>query len=140
MSGKIPYGAKQCMADVADSMKDIVGPKGAVSFVMNEPAAAPGDGAGAPAENSDKYVKIDRIRLHHAELGPDGMLARADEIIRLTEQLDHDQLCEREQRFLLDAIRTDADLSQHLEDAVTSLGIVLAADRSIREGRVIEME
>ncbi len=43
------------------------------------------------------------------------------------------------QRFLLNAIRTDADLTRHMDEAVTSLGIVLAADRSIREGRVVTL-
>ena len=51
----------------------------------------------------------------------------------------HDELCEREQRFLLRAIRDDLDLSAHLRDAVTSLRIVLAADRSVRTGEVVAL-
>ena len=38
-------------------------------------------------------------------------------------------------RAILDGI----DLSDHMDDAVNSLRIVLAADRSIREGRTIDL-
>ena len=52
---------------------------------------------------------------------------------------DHDALCAREQAFLLRAIREDLDLSDHMQDAVNSLRIVLAADESIRQHRVVEL-
>jgi hypothetical protein len=48
-------------------------------------------------------------------------------------------LCEREQGYLLRAIRETLDLSDHLADAVNSLGIVLAADESFRTGRVVAL-
>jgi hypothetical protein len=51
----------------------------------------------------------------------------------------HDDLCEREQRFLLRAIEEDLDLSSHMSDAVKSLRIVLAADQSVRTGRVVTL-
>ena len=38
---------------------------------------------------------------------------------------------------LLRAIQQDVDLSDHMEDAVNSLRIVLAADESVRTGRVV---
>jgi hypothetical protein len=49
-------------------------------------------------------------------------------------------LCEREQRFLLDAIDRNIDLAEHMNDAVKSLKIVLAADRSIHEGQVVALQ
>jgi hypothetical protein len=46
-------------------------------------------------------------------------------------------LCDREQEFLLHAIRKNADLADHMQDAVNSLRIVLAADQSVRTGQVV---
>ena len=57
----------------------------------------------------------------------------------MADEPGHQELCEREQAFFLDAIRTDADLGDHMADAVTSLAIVLAADRSIRERRPVDL-
>ena len=79
------------------------------------------------------------IRLHHGALKPDGTLARPDQILSMADEPGHDELCEREQAFFLDAILNDRDLSDHMADAVNSLRIVLAADQSIREGRVITL-
>ncbi len=45
----------------------------------------------------------------------------------------------REQRWLLDSIRGDLDLSRHWAGAVNSLRIVLAEDESIRTGWVVEL-
>ena len=44
-----------------------------------------------------------------------------------------------EQAYFLKAILENIDLSDHMADAVNSLRIVLAADRSIREKRVVEL-
>ena len=63
-------------------------------------------------------------------------LAKPDERCRHADEPDHDELCEREQRFLLKAIDEDIDLTDHMDDAVKSLRIVLAADESVREGGV----
>ena len=57
----------------------------------------------------------------------------------MRDEPDHQQLCEREQQFVLDAIRGDADLSGHMEDAIRSLAIVLAAEVSMREARAVDL-
>ena len=49
-------------------------------------------------------------------------------------------LCDREQAFLLRAIRQNVDLSDHMQDAVNSLRIVLAADESVRTGKIVTLE
>ena len=49
----------------------------------------------------------------------------------------HQELCNREQELFLDAIRHDRDMSGHVEDAINSLRIVLAADESVRTGQVV---
>jgi hypothetical protein len=45
----------------------------------------------------------------------------------------------REQRYFLQAIQKDTDLSEHLDDAVNSLRIVLAADESIKSGKTVNL-
>ena len=45
----------------------------------------------------------------------------------------------REQEFFLRAIREDLDLTAHLQAALDSLRIVLAADRSAREGQTVKL-
>ena len=40
---------------------------------------------------------------------------------------------------MLDAIRNDRDLGRHMDDAVRSLAVVLAADRSMRERRAVDL-
>ena len=64
---------------------------------------------------------------------------KPDELISTEDEPDHQALCEREQAFLLRAIREDLDLSDHMADAVNSLRIVLAADESFRTGRVVAL-
>ncbi len=115
------------MSETAFFVKDVVGPKGSVSIVMAETA---GD---VRSDDINAHTKTNQILIHHADL------AKPDERIDMADEPDHDELCEREQRFLLDAIDRDVDLSDHMDDAVKSLQIVSAADRSIHEGRVIEL-
>jgi predicted dehydrogenase len=129
------------MSEVAYFVKDIVGPKGAVSIVMAEQGARAAQGAaGSASSDIDTHTSTGAIRLHHAALKPDGTLARADEVFDMADEPGHDELCAREQLLLLDAIRHDRDLSAHMTDAVNSLRIVLAADQSIRQHRVVELD
>lgn len=119
------------MSETAFFIKDVIGPKGAVSIA-----------AGSIASQSDDinaHTKTEALRLHHAELDENGSFRSADEIIDLRGEPDHDTLCELEQRYLLRAIREDLDLSADTADAVNSLRIVLAADQSIRTGKTIEL-
>jgi len=51
----------------------------------------------------------------------------------------HQELCDSEQAYFLRAIHEDFDLTEHLEDAVNSLRIVLAADESFRTGQVVQL-
>jgi len=44
-----------------------------------------------------------------------------------------------EQLYLLKAIKEDLDLTDHLNDAVNSLRIVLAADESFKTGKTVEL-
>jgi len=128
------------MSEVAFFVKDVWGPKGAVSIVMAEQGAAAGDGAAHTASSDiDTHTKTSVIRLHHAELNADNSLKRPDEVFRMDDEPGHDELREREQAYLLRAIREDVDLTDHMNDAVNSLRIVLAADESIRRKQVVAL-
>jgi predicted dehydrogenase len=121
------------MSETAFFVKDVIGPKGSVSIVL---------AAGVEAVKSDDinaHTQTNQILLHHAELAADGSLAKPDERLSTTDEPGHDDLCEREQRYLLKAIDEDLDLSAHMADAVKSLKIVLAADESVRTGQVVTL-
>ncbi|MFD2081715.1 Predicted dehydrogenase [Actinopolymorpha cephalotaxi] len=122
------------MSETAFFVKDVVGPKGSVSIVMAE--------AGDVAVRSDDinaHTKTNQILWHHAEKSSDGTYDLRDERIAMAGEPDHDELCEKEQLHLLKAINHDLDLGSEMDDAVTSLRIVLAADESIATGQVVTL-
>jgi predicted dehydrogenase len=119
------------MSEVAFFVKDVVGPKGCVSIVA-ERAAAAGQSA-----NVDAHTQTQALRLHFAERTADGQFSQPDQLIRLNDEPDHDGLCLREQQYFLKSIREDLDLSGHLSDALHSMRIVAAADRSFRTGEMV---
>ena len=128
------------ISETAYFVKDVMGPKGCVSIVMPESTGGTPAGATVTASSDiNNHGKTNAIRLHHAALNPDQSLAQGDQILSTTDEPTHDEICEREQIYLLNAIRDDADLSEHMQAAVDSLRIVLAADRSIKERRVVEL-
>ena len=122
------------MSETAFFVKDVIGPKGSVSIVV-------ADDGSKETRSADigTHTKTNRILLHHAALNADGTLAKKDETFDTHDEPDHDGLCEREQRYLLKAIREDLDLGDHMSDAIRSLRIALAADRSVRTGAVVEL-
>ena len=95
--------------------------------------------AAGKSADVDSHSKTESIRLHHSLRGPDGQFAQADEIIDVTDEPNHDELCRREQEVFLRAIRENTDLSAHWQSAIDSLRIVLAADLSFREGRTVKL-
>jgi predicted dehydrogenase len=121
------------MSETAFFVKDVIGPKGCVSIVAKE-----GSAAGKSAD-VDSHSKTESLRLHHATVGADGKFTRSDEIIDVTDEPNHDQLCQREQEVFLAAIRENRDLTEHWQSAIDSLRIVLAADQSFREGQTIKL-
>jgi predicted dehydrogenase len=118
------------MSEEACFVKDVIGPRGAVSIVKDPRGAS---------DDVDSHTKTSCLRVHHAALGADAEFAKEDELIGTEDEPGHQALCDREQAFLLRAIREGLDLSDHMADAVNSLRIVLAADESVRTGRVIEL-
>lgn len=115
------------MSETAFFVKDVIGPKGSVSIVMAETAGE------VRSDDINVHTKTNQILRHYSDM------SKPDERIDMKDEPDHDALCEREQRFLLEAIEKNIDLSDHMNDAVKSLKIVLAAARSIHEGQVVAL-
>lgn len=118
------------MSETAHFVKDIVSPNGAVSIVP-DPAAS--------SQSIDNHTKASHIQLHHAALDKDGNFVQADQVLVMEIEPGHQGLCDREQAFVLKAIQDDLDLSRHMNDAVQSLKICLAADESIRLGHEVSL-
>ncbi|MCB0689599.1 MAG: Gfo/Idh/MocA family oxidoreductase [Saprospiraceae bacterium] len=119
------------MSETAFFVKDVVGPKGSVSIV---------DESGERSDDSsdiEGHTKTGGIKLHHAELDENKEFARKDEFFSTKDEPTHDELCYLEQEYLLNAIKNDVDLTDHLNDAVNSLRIVLAADESFKTGKTV---
>jgi predicted dehydrogenase len=121
------------MSETAFFVKDVIGPRGSASIVLAAEVAP------VRSDDINAHTQTNQILLHHSALGADGTFARADERISTADEPTHDGLCEREQRFLLKAIDENVDLTAHMHDAVKSLAIVLAADESVRTGRVVSL-
>ena len=118
------------ISETAFFVKDVMSPKGCVSIVMDE---------SAKSDDIDTHTKTSRIRVHRAETGPDGRFAAPDTLLSMEGEPDHQALCDREQAYLLNAIREDVDLTRHMEDAVRSLAVCLAADESVRTGKAVRL-
>lgn len=118
------------ISETAFFVKDVIGPRGCVSIVMNE---------GAVSASVDTHTKTASMRVHSATTAPDGGFAKPDELLSMHDEPGHQELCEREQQFVLDAIRGDLDLERHMQDAVRSLAVVLAAERSMHERRAVDL-
>lgn len=118
------------ISETAFFVKDVISPKGAVSIVME-----PGGGSAS----LDLHTRTDTIRVHRAERGPDGAFVAPDTLISMAGEPGHDALCAREQDFVHRAITEDLDLGRHMQDAVESLRVCLAADESVRTGKPVRL-
>lgn len=118
------------ISETAFFVKDVMTPRGSVSIVMNE---------GARSADIEAHTKTSTIRTHWSERDAEGRYRRADENMTMADEPGHQELCDREQAFLLKAIREDLDLSAHMSEAVRSLAIVLAADKSVRDGVAVKL-
>ncbi len=118
------------MSETAFFIKDVMGPKGCVSISdLNKGAS----------DDVEGHTKTGSLKLHHSSLDNEGNFNKKDEIISTEDEPDHDGLCLLEQEYFLKAIVNNLDLTHHLNDAINSLKIVLAADESVRTGRTIDL-
>jgi predicted dehydrogenase len=121
------------MSETAFFVKDVIGPKGCVSITAKEA------GGKEKSDNVDAHTKTESLKIHYADIDDENRFTKADEWIDMTDEPDHQELCNREQRYFLKAITDDLDLTEHLADAVNSLKIAFACDESVKTGEIIRL-
>jgi predicted dehydrogenase len=112
------------MSETAYFVKDVIGPHGSVSIA---------DKHDTGSSDIDSHTKTSRLLRHDAATDKDVYIDTHDDP-------GHQGLCDAEQQYVLRAVREDLDLTDHLNDAVNSLRIVLAADESVRTGAVVHLK
>ena len=110
------------MSDTAFFVKDVVSPNGAVSIRMPDTARS---------DDIDTHTKTSVLRVHKVATG--------DTDISMADEPGHQQLCDREAAYVARAITEGLDLTRHMNDAVQSLAICLAADESVRSGQPVKL-
>jgi predicted dehydrogenase len=119
------------ISETAFFVKDVIGPKGCVSIVAKDA------GASGKSDSVEAHTKTESLRVHHADIDDKNNFTEKDEWIDLQDEPDHQELCNREQRYFLKAINENVDLTDHMQDAVNSLRIAFACDESVRTGKVV---
>lgn len=119
------------ISETAFFVKDVIGPKGSVSIVPKENSKS------GKSDSVESHSKTESLLFHSAELDKNGRFLNTDRIIDLKDEPDHQELCNREQRYFLKAIGEDIDLTNHIDDAINSLRIAFACDESVRSGKVV---
>lgn len=120
------------ISETAFFIKDVFGPKGSVSIVAKNAEAA------GKSDHVDSHTKTESIRVHHAEINDKNEFTKPDDWIDMTDEPNHQELCNREQTYFLQSIQKNIDLSDHLEDALNSLKIAFACDESVKTGEIIK--
>nr|WP_245826387.1 Gfo/Idh/MocA family oxidoreductase [Spirosoma rigui] len=121
------------MSETAFFVKDVIGPKGCVSIVAKNAAAA------GNSDNVDAHTKTESLRVHYADLNSEDEFTKPDQWIDMQDEPGHQELCNREQRYFLRAITEDIDLTDHVQDAVNSLQIAFACDESVKTGMPVRL-
>jgi predicted dehydrogenase len=116
------------ISETAFFVKDIISPNGSVSIVVED---------GVKSDDIDAHTKTSNIRIHHSKIDEHGEFCKQDMMMSMEDEPGHQGLCDREQHYVLQAIRNNINLDRHLSDAVQSLRICMAADESIRSGEEI---
>nr|WP_185020715.1 Gfo/Idh/MocA family oxidoreductase [Histidinibacterium lentulum] len=109
------------MSETAFFVKDVISPGGSVSIT---------DADKGESADIDGHTKVGGLLVHRPE---------GDRLIALENEPGHQALCDAEQAWMFAAITENRDLSRHMEDAVRSLAICLAADEAIRSGRPVTL-
>jgi predicted dehydrogenase len=121
------------VSDNAFFIKDVFGPKGAVSIV------AKNAGAAGKSDDVDSHTKTESLKVHFADLDDKNHFKKQDVWIDMSDEPDHQELCNREQKYFLKAIQENIDLTDHLNDALNSLKIAFACDESVKTGKMVSL-
>ncbi|KIC92690.1 Gfo/Idh/MocA family protein [Flavihumibacter solisilvae] len=122
------------MSETAFFVKDVIGPKGSVSITARDAGAA------GKSSSIDSHTKTESLLLHHSALDDQGHFKKQDEWIDMSDEPDHQELCNRQQRFFFKAITENLDLDAHHRDALNSLRVAFACDESVHTGKAINLE
>lgn len=110
------------MSETAHFVKDVISPQGAVSLRAPQ---------GVGSADVEGHTAAD-----HLILAPRGQ----DETVqRFENSPGHQGLCDLQAAAMARAISDDHDLSRHINDAVRSVAVCLAADESVRTGRTVRI-
>ncbi len=110
------------MSDTAFFVKDVISPNGAVSIRMPETAKS---------DDIDTHTRTSALRIHR--------IGQPDQDLSMADEPGHQALCDREAAYVARAILENLDLTRHLQDAVQSLRVCLAADASVRSGQPVKL-
>ncbi len=110
------------MSETAFFVKDVISPNGSVSITEADKA---------DSSDVEGHTKVGGLLVHR----PDG-----DRMVDLPGEPSHQELCDAEQAYMLRAIAENIDLTRHMQDAVQSLAICLAADESVRTGKPVTLK
>ncbi len=122
------------MSETAYFVKDVIGPQGSVSIVDKNPRVDE-----TASDDVDAHTATNALLLHKTHMDGQGKIIKEDQLIDTSFEPSHQDLCDLEQQYFLKAIQEDLDLTQHLDDAINSLKIVLAADESFKTGETIHL-
>jgi predicted dehydrogenase len=126
------------VSETAFFVKDVIGPHGSVSIVNSD--ERPAEKGVSKSADIDSHTQANALRVHHAKLDSNGKFESEDEWLTVESEPGHDDLCQLEQEYFLRAIREDLDLTRHMDAAISSLKIVLAADESTKTGKVVILD
>ena len=121
------------ISDTAFFIKDVIGPKGCVSIVAKEAGKA------GNSDSVESHTKTESLKVHYADINAKNEFVKTDEWIDLTDEPDHQELCNREQSFFLKAIQEDLNLDKSMQDAINSLQIAIACDESVKTGGIVKL-
>ena len=121
------------ISETAFFVKDVVGPKGSVSIVE------PNSKGKIKSDKIDSHTKTSSLLIHNQDRDENGKFINDDIVINTETEPDHLELCLLEQKHLLDVIQNDLDIDSDLDDVISSMKIVLAADKSIKSGKQVKV-
>lgn len=121
------------ISDTAFFVKDVIGPKGCVSIVAKEAGKA------GNSDSVESHTKTESLKVHYADINAQNEFLKKDEWLDLTDEPDHQELCNREQGFFLRAIKENLNLEKSMQDAINSLQIAIACDESVKTGEIVKL-
>jgi predicted dehydrogenase len=110
------------MSDTAFFVKDVVAPTARFRSGCRK----------APSRTTiDTHTKTSTIRVHR--------VGQPDQDLSMADEPGHQDLCDARAGLHGPRDPEDIDLTRHMEDAVQSLAICLAADESVRSGQPVKL-